>query len=298
MSSDRTPPPAVNVRRLSEQSIPCEMDADYENIPDTPFRIRRKRTEDVISTNDLQNFMAEMRSLFVEFKTEQDIKFNKMYTKMEEVLQQNSELRTSIEFLSTTCDSLKTQIDELQSERKNYLHQLQCMEDKLEIFERQSRSTCVEIRNIPLANSENKDSLIKTTICIGKKINISLEPQDIRDIFRINSKEQSRKTIIVDFNSVVTREKFVKMYKLYSQKQRLDTEFLKMDSTPTPIFISENLTTKMKKIFYLARDFAKTNGYRYCWISNGKVLLRKREGDKYIRINNENDLMKLKKESA
>lgn len=298
----RSPPPPpeevpTNPRRLSDQSLTPEFDVDYENNPDTPFRIRRRRTEDVLSA-EMQSFMSEMRSLLNDFKTEQDIKFNKMYAKMEEVLTQNCELKTSVDFLSTTCDTLKTQINDLQSERKNCLQQLQSMEDKLETYERQTRSTCVEIRNIPRANTETKDSLINIATSIGQKINVSLQSQDIRDIFRINSKEKSRKTIIVDFTSVILREKFIKMYKLYTKKQRLDTEFLKIDTTPTPIFISENLTSKMKKIFFMARDFAKTNDYRYCWISNGKVYLRKREGERYTRINNENDLMKLKTVSA
>ncbi|CAH2217102.1 jg3102 [Pararge aegeria aegeria] len=301
MPLNRTPPPTGDVptfsRGLSEQNLPKDMEFEYENTPNIPFHIRRKRSGDTISV-EIKSFMSEMRNLFTEFKTEQDVKFNKMYNKMEEVLKQNSEMRTSIDFLSNTCDSLNTRIDDLQSERKNYLHQLQLMEEKLETLERKSKSTCIEIRNIPQSNTETKDSLINTAINISKKINVSLQPHDINDIFRINSREQTRKTIIVDLASVILKEKIVKMYRIYNKKQRLDTEFLKIENTPTPIFISENLTFKVKKVFFLAREFAKTKDYRYCWVSNGKVFLRRREGEKYLRIRDETELLKLKEMPA
>ncbi|KAL4708006.1 hypothetical protein ACJJTC_010622 [Scirpophaga incertulas] len=57
-----------------------------------------------------------------------------------------------------------------------------------------------------------------------------------------------------------------------------------------PIFISENLTAKVKKLFYLSREFAKTHAYKFCWVTNGKIFLRKKENGTLSRIERESDL--------
>lgn len=50
----------------------------------------------------------------------------------------------------------------------------------------------------------------------------------------------------------------------------------------------------MRRIFYLAREFAKENNYNYCWSSRGFVYLREKENAPFIRIMNESDLDQLK----
>ncbi|KAJ8704355.1 hypothetical protein PYW08_013079 [Mythimna loreyi] len=62
----------------------------------------------------------------------------------------------------------------------------------------------------------------------------------------------------------------------------------------TPIFVSESLTSKMKKLYYLARDFAKQNGYAYHWTAHGKIYIKKEDGAPTRRISKETDFEDLK----
>lgn len=85
------------------------------------------------------------------------------------------------------------------------------------------------------------------------------------------------------------------MYKKFNKEgSRLSTEHLSISGPAKPVFVSENLSPKLKRLFYLARDFASSNEYRYCWVKNGKIFLREKDGAQHLMIKNESDLPKPK----
>ncbi|KAL4718354.1 hypothetical protein ACJJTC_002467 [Scirpophaga incertulas] len=75
--------------------------------------------------------------------------------------------------------------------------------------------------------------------------------------------------------------------------ERLNSKHLMFDGASKPIYITEALTTKAQKLFFLAREFARENEFKYCWTSRGIVFLRKADKQPPIRIESEKDLTKL-----
>lgn len=239
----------------------------------------------------LDVILSEMKSMFSEFKERQerqDAKIEKIY---EDIKKQNTDIQTSLEFMSHKYDSIVVQINQIESERKNDKKYIEELENKLEKIERNSRSACLEVRNIPGSTSETKQTLLKTIISLGEALSVTLQPLEIKDIFRLKPKEpSSHRTIIVEFTSVLLKERIIQSYKRLNKTYRLTTETLKISGPATPIFISENLSAKMKRLFYLSREFAKLHNYRYCWVSNGKIFLREKDGATLKLISSENDL--------
>lgn len=204
------------------------------------------------------------------------------------------DLRSTVSFLAEKYDSLASKYEKLESERQDDLKYMKSLEEALERSERNHRSSCLEIRNVPVRNAETKDNLINTVINTGKALNLEIQPHEIKDVFRTKTKTPENKTIIVDLNSVILKEKIISASRKFNKGQnRLSTEHLRIMGPARPVFISENLTSKMKRVFFLTRDFAKTNDYRFCWVSHGKIYLRKREGGSLLRIVSESDLTKL-----
>lgn len=121
---------------------------------------------------------------------------------------------------------------------------------------------------------------------------------EIKDIYRTNSGKETSKPIIVEFTSVLKKEKVLKATKDFNKTRRkeekLSSETLKLPGTRKPIFLSETLTFKAQKLFYLSREFAKVNGYTFCWTSRGYVYLRKAENMPTVRIDTTADLENLK----
>ncbi|CAH0405907.1 unnamed protein product [Chilo suppressalis] len=241
--------------------------------------------------------MSEMKAMFIEFKNQQEEKFNKfekMFSSFEEIKNQNNEIRNSIDFLSHSYDSLVEQINTLQAERRENIQYIQKLEEKIDKFESGLRSTCIELRNIPPVKKESKQSLLSTVLHTINEINIKIEPHEVKDVFRLSTRVSENRPIIVDFISVLIRDKVIEKFKIYNKnKGKLTTETLKISGPAKPIFISENLSTKMKKLFYLCRDFVKLNNFKYCWVSHGKIFLRKTDGTDHHMIKCENDLTNL-----
>ncbi|KOB75433.1 Zinc finger DNA binding protein [Operophtera brumata] len=204
-------------------------------------------------------------------------------------------IRLSFDFLAEKHNALQNRVEQLEVGRKADAQHIKSLEDRLDGLERNSRSTCLEIRNIPAPTSESKTALLETFINTSKVLNVPITHSDVKDIFRITNKNSANRTIIVDLTSALIKEKMVFMYRKFNKgTSKLTTEHLHISGPTKQIFISENLTPKMKRLFYLAREFAKGNDYMFCWVSHGKIFLRKRENGTLIRVLSENDLDNIK----
>lgn len=121
---------------------------------------------------------------------------------------------------------------------------------------------------------------------------------ELRDIYRPTSKRDSSRPIVVDFCSVVKKEDFLSAVKSFNKDKdrdhKLNTTLLKTNTEQKPVYVSEYLTYKQRRIFYQARLFATDNGFAFCWTSRGVTYLKKKEGAPFIRVNNETDLPKIK----
>lgn len=302
MPLNRTPPSNVDTALSSDTSAPFSFAKHGEcSLSETPklkqsFRNKRRRSDEI--GDRLASFMDEIKDILDDFKREQNSKFEKLekiFLVVDEIRKQNSDIQSSVDFLSQKYDSVVIQIGKLETEKQANLHSLQLLEDRLENYERLSRSTCIEIRNIPTVKSETKDSLLNVIIAAGKLLNTSIQPSEVNDVFRLNSKDPANRTVFVDFNSVLTKERVIRNYrKANKEKNHLTTEKLRLSGPPKPVFISESLSTKTKRLFFLAKDYAKTHQYTYCWTSSGKVYLRKKEGTPAILVKSEVDLENLK----
>lgn len=270
---------------VSELLVPHNQQLQHSSSEPTLNITHRKRKRSLGGDEEKFNdFMKEMRSMFSLFKEDQDKRADRLCAAVED-------MRASLDYLSKNLELAQARIVHLETAREADARSFKAMEDRLEALERGSRSTCLEIRNIPMPPAENKLSLLSTFIGIGEVLNVPIQKTEVKDIYRIRSKDPARRTIIVDLCSNLQREEIISMYHNFNKgTSRLTTEHLRMKGPPKPIFISENLTSKMKRLFFLARDYAKVNNYKFCWVSHGKIFLRNTENGPLIRVTTESDL--------
>lgn len=266
-------------------TLPLHSSSSEPNLTDNPkTSLKRKRCY----SEALNDFMDEMRQMFQDLKDEHEKRFNQISTAVEEV-------RSTVDFLADRHAQLQTKVEQLEKGRTADAQHIKTLEDRLDYLERDSRSTCLEIRNIPAPASESKSALLETFINTSKILNVPVQHYEVKDIFRVNHKDPGQRTIIVDLTSALLKEKVITMYRRFNKgTSKLTTEHLRMGGPPKPIFISENLTPKMKRLFYLAREFSKGNDFMFCWVSHGKIFLRKRENGPLMRVMNEADLESFK----
>ncbi|CAH2095924.1 unnamed protein product [Euphydryas editha] len=285
----------ISHRCSSEPDISAETVRVDSNVSSHTFRLHKRKRAESEDDNILHDFMQEMRHMFQELKKHQE-------KKVEEVCSAVDSIRSSVEFLAQKYDSVIDKLNKLETNRTSDAKYIKSLENRIEILERSARSTCLEIRNIPTAKSETKDDLLNVVSSVGNVLKTPIQSYEVKDVYRIKTKDPLNKTIIVDLSSNILKEKIItslrKFNKYNNGSNKLSTEHLKISGPSKQVFISENLTSKMKRLYFLCRDFAKTNGYRYCWLSHGKIFLRKKEGAPFYRIDSEPDLMKLKEQST
>lgn len=295
MPLKRTPPstptslsssPAPNMSQTSTQPTHTAGSILRQTIDGTPslLNVTHRKPKQLNIETKLDDFMNDMRQLFADFKEKIEKKTDQMYAAIEG-------MRTIIDSLDERCSSLQTQVSVLVSARQEDQNIIKALEEKLELHDRHSRSTCIEVRNVPTVSTETKPSLLQTVLNIGKHLKVPFQASEVKDVYRVKTKNPANKTIIVDFISTLLKENIVTAYRNYTKgHQKLTTEVLQISGTSQPVYISENLTAKMKRLHFLARDFAKSNGYKFCWVSRGKIFLRKVDKGPLVNVANQADL--------
>lgn len=276
-----------------ERTIPHHGSAPdlYNILSNVTERKKRKFAETDSSTSAL------MRDMFASFSKEQEKRFDDLQSTILELKEQNVELTLSVDMMSKKYDEFLEKIVRLESERKEDKKTIKELEERIESMERKTRATGIEIRNIPKNQGENKDELCKTVQKVLKSLDIDVQANEIRDTFRMKSKD-STNPIVAEFTSVLIKDRVLRGVKDFnknkSNKDKLNTTHIGIPEPTKPIFISETLTNKTQRLYYLARQFQKAHEYDFCWTSQGMVYLREKEKLPQIRILSEADLEALK----
>lgn len=298
MPLNRTPPKGtptdVGTELESAESLQFSGSAPNLSVFDIENVTSRKRKHDDISS--MNEFMDEIRSMLDKSTKKNERKLSSLESKIEELISQNNDIMTSIDFITNKYDELQSRMDEAKNERKAdrlLIHQL---ETKVENLERALYSTRLELKNVPKKENEVKDDLCDVIMKTGNVIGISIQEQEIKEVFRTKGKPDRPGTVVVDFVSAVKRDKFIKKTRDYNRKNsanKLNTKHLSFDGPEKPVFISESLSPRGHHLYHLARSFASENAYKFCWISSGKVYLRRETNERYIRVDSEEVLSKL-----
>lgn len=310
MPLKRTPPPptASPVRSESEPDLAASTSSRLEQ----GVTFRQKRPREEITMNDI---MDNMKAIFKDFREEQDRKLDRLQgiitenrelhnkkldhlqNKIAEIKQQNEDIHLSIEFLSQQNAELREKVSRMETEQKESRAYVKTLEDKIDTLERQSKSTAIEIRNIPVPKAESKEDLLKILQKVSSTLKVSVAASDVCDIFRISTKVPTDKPIICNLNSVLLRDKILRGLRDFNRTHKANkfsTEHIHIQGASQPIFVAESLTPKMRRLFFLARSFASSNSYDFCWVTRGRIYLRRKEGEPTIRIDSEADLVKVK----
>lgn len=267
-------------------STPNLTDMESDNITN---RHKRRRDNSPL-------FMEEIRSLLSASNAKSDAKFTALQSSMAEIIAQNAEIKEAIAFTSKQYDDMLVQLQQLESERKSDRVHIQHLEEKVDNLERMLYSSKIEIRNIPRKSGENKDDLHTIITKVGNILETPIQCQDIKDVFRVTNKDSKSSAIIVDLNSVTIKENLLKKCRQFNNKNKqnkLNSTHFNIEGPPEPVYLSEKLAPKTQRLFYVTRNFAKDNSYKYCWTSYGRVFLRQDDGKQQLLIKSENDLNNL-----
>ncbi|CAN8019773.1 unnamed protein product [Ixodes persulcatus] len=142
--------------------------------------------------------------------------------------------------------------------------------------EQYSRRNNVEIHGV---RQNEKKNLLNVIQWLATKLELPVPTaDDIEAVHRLGPREGKTPPIILRFKDRAVRDLWITKRVVLRQER---------------IFINENLNKSLRQLFWSAKQCAKEKHYKYVWCTNGKIFVRHSEQKPAIRINNEEDLLKI-----
>lgn len=301
MSVKRTPPNTPFIMSQSESDLPSlSTPQQSEILSGITTRHKRHRMESSPPSTELDCFMENITTMIEALKTGQQSIMTKLSEDIAQIKRQNQQIHNTnldiqktLEAIKISNEDLKIRVENLEKERSNDQSYILTLEKKIENLEYSSRPACVELRNIPSSLKEMPTELANHVVNIGKVLNLNLQTSDMRDTYRLPAKPGKNRTIVVEFASVTLKNTFLIAARKYNKSHgtdKLNTSQIGMEGKPNPIYLSEYLPGNKRKLFYMAREYAKSNDFKFCWTTNGRIYLKKDQTSDVIRVEAEHTL--------
>jgi prefoldin subunit 5 len=204
------------------------------------------------------------------------------------ILAEMKNFRDTIDVLSQENTDLKNENKKLNNEIHRIYDDIDFWMLKIDKLEQQNLVKNVEIVGVPTTDNENLNEVVQKLFHHTK---FEFTESTITDVYRKpnNNKSGLPGSIVVSFNSIANKEKFITRTK----GKRLTSSFLNQHNA-RPVYIDEHLTKRNKYLFYWARCIKRENLVKFAWVANGKVLIKEAENSKTIIVENTNALENFK----
>ena len=255
-------------------------------------RYSKRVREPDYDSSELSAFKEEMKNMISTMMASQHEELKKIYPTLMEIKNTNVGIESAMSILSAQNDALKNKIEQLEAQTKTSTDYITLLEEKIEDLQRANRKSNIEIKNVPKLPKETREDLIRMTTNLSEAVHCTMDVKDVRDIYRVHNKHNNTKnsTIVVELGSTILKTELLKKTKEFNRecREKLCARHLGFKSDEyTPIYVAEQLTAKAARLFFLARDLAKSKEYKFCWTAYGKVHVKKDVNSSTITIKNE-----------
>ncbi|KAG7304860.1 hypothetical protein JYU34_010252 [Plutella xylostella] len=306
------PEPIVNANQRNKRKLPESemMDAFQTLSSELKVSLSEWRSDMNTKISSISDSISYMRldldslaATSKEIKTELNIvradqvatnqRVNQLEDKQQTMSNVITDLQASIEFNAAEHTDLKNKIGPIKSMEsvlETMQHKISGLESELNISQQRERALNVEILGLTETSSENLQNLL---IKIGNHIGVQLSPSDIEYISRVQPRTKvpgRPKTVVAKLKSASIKDLLISN----ARKNRgFTTDDIGMPGKASVIFINEQLTPHNKELHKKIRDAAKNKLYRYVWIRNGKIFVRRDDKSPKILILEEKDIIKM-----
>lgn len=175
-----------------------------------------------------------------------------------------------------------SRMNKLEKENAALRREVSGLQVRVNVMEQQSRSSNLEIQNVPESSNEN---LVNIVSGIGSHIGVPIDSSSLNYVTRVPTKIANKpKNIIVRFVSKIKRDDFLAACRSMRRSNTNPLKGLRVDGVADEIFVNEHLTIQNKILFKETRTVARSKGYSFVWTQNGNILVRKDQTSKIIQI--------------
>lgn len=214
---------------------------------------------------------------------------------------EQSEFKKSLNFYGNKIDEFNKQIENFQTlvrtidimreEMSSVRSECKGLRNEIEILQQMGRINNLEICGIPEKRNEDIPSIIRR---IATKLDVTVEEQHIDDAHRVSifsdNNSNKHKNIVVKFSSRLIKNTFLNAARKFNRKFNCSDLGFTEDSL---VYVNEHLSPFYKLLFKKAREFCRLHSYKYCWIRDTKIFIKKSDDGRTIYVSNEDVLTRL-----
>lgn len=214
----------------------------------------------------------------------------KVETKIDELIQ-------SVEFMGKQFDNFNNKLDSLvnevknlkienakmKNENNNLLNEVSIIKFKIDTLEQSNLIKSIDITGIPQTPNENCTEIVKE---IGLKTNTKINVIEANRQYFTNN---TNSIIVAKLETIEMKKNLIRNSKICKiSANNLHSAW----SNKNNIYINERLTKDRRSLYGKARAYGKEKNYKFVWVNNGDILMKKDEKSKTLRIRNLQDFDK------
>ncbi|KAJ8736816.1 hypothetical protein PYW07_000087 [Mythimna separata] len=297
-----TSSPLLNKTSLSADCISPSVFDDSTDDEECNITLRQKpktrnvSMDNLVSELDLEDKLRAIIKQELNCFLETKIKIL-ITDQLKQMSEQITDFKDSMNFYNSQYETLKACLEEkdasinkLQAENERLLAASAEHSARLSLVEQSLRVNNVEINGIPEYKAEN---VITTVIQLAKTVGESLEDGDILHATRVaklNTDSSRPRPVVVKLRTPRLRDSLLAAVVNYNKKKqpqdKLNSINLGIGGDRTPVYVSEHLCPANKQLHAATRKLAKELDYKFVWVRNGRVFVRKDVSHAAILIRN------------
>lgn len=213
-------------------------------------------------------------------------------TELKSVKDDINDLKKSMDYMNKDYEEMikeyqesKKTMNELQIQNDSMRSTIKDITTRLNYLEQNSRNNNLEIQCVPEKRNENLLNILNQ---VGKTIGSVINEEHISHctrVAKVSAKSDRPRSIVVQFISPRQRDEFLAAAINYNKPKpvvdKLNSSHLGFSGENKPIFITEHLSPANKALHAAARTKGKEKGYKYVWVRNGRIYMRKSDDSEY-----------------
>lgn len=192
--------------------------------------------------------------------------------------------------LLSRIDALEKKLESRDKDIENLKLSVHQMQETIDLQAQRLVQNEIELIDVPETANE---SVYHIAEIMAKKIGVELTENDIDEAYRTGPRristdgvEKPARPLVIRLLRKMKRNELIKAAKVRKNISSSDI----VPGTSKRIYVNERLTTANRHLFRETRLRTRQYQFRYCWIKDGRIFVRKDEGKPAITIRSALDL--------
>lgn len=204
------------------------------------------------------------------------------------------EIEKEVDFLEEKYVELEKSNREMKEDSKKQENRVKDLMQKNTYLEKYNKALEQRIMRLEQKEMEMKIELLNVQKQEGEELmtivgklaqELKLNIEDIEKAWRIPGDKKEPRPVVVTLRSRDARAEWLRCRKMV-----VTNDTLYQDGNNSRIYINEHVTRQTRQLFWSAKNRLRET-YKFIWIKDGKVLVKKNENEKKVyQINFENDI--------